>query len=229
MANNDKSGVMVLNKPDKKKIFNPDLKNTMSSVVGGAGEASQPASAPVASAGGTGAVMASVSNDLFLSFVDSLKTPDNASLIESVKRGYKAINEAYEDWGQPEYDDYTSPNFNSRGDMYGNYKYNEPLDIYVDSKEGYPEFSICSDDGDVIHNTTDINDVYDFIKKTGNKIGHKPIKSYGNRWLNDMKEATIEDQVYMMDTKWNGRKTVALHKLSNDEIDAIRQKIKPNK
>jgi hypothetical protein len=34
-----KPGVVVLdNKKKKKPIFNPDLKNTMSSVVGGAGE-----------------------------------------------------------------------------------------------------------------------------------------------------------------------------------------------
>lgn len=119
MANNDKSGVMVLNKPDKKKIFNPDLKNTMSSVVGGAGEASQPASAP----SGTGAVMASVSNDLFLSFVDSLKTPDNASLIESVKRGYKAITEAYEDV-------YTSEDGNVPNDYTTEYDELEEFDGY---------------------------------------------------------------------------------------------------
>lgn len=129
MANNDKSGVMVLNKPDKKKIFNPDLKNTMSSVVGGAGEASQPASAPVAS---TGAVMASVSNDLFLSFVDSLKTPDNASLIESVKRGYKVINEAYEDVYTPEDDGNVPNDYTTEYDEleeFDGYQVNSVLDV----------------------------------------------------------------------------------------------------
>ncbi len=228
MSKNE-SGVVVLgNVYKKRKIFNPELKNTMSSVVGGAGEASQPASAPSASAG-TGAVMASVDNNMFLQFMDKIKTPDNESLVESIKTGYIICIEAYEDLEHPEYDDYTSPNFDPRGDMDGHYRYNEPLDIHVDNRKGYPEFDIYTDGGDCLHTTTDINDAYNFIKKTGNKIGHAPIKSYGNRWLNDMKEGTIEDQVYMMDTKWNGRKTVALHKLSNDEIDAIRQKIKNKK
>lgn len=227
MSKNESGIVELGNVYKKRKIFNPELKNTMSSVVGGAGEASQAASAPTASAG-TGAVMASVANDLFLSFIDSLKTPDNINLIESVISGYKIINESYKDGSEelPEYDDYKSENFDSRGDMDGHYRYIEPLDIYVDNRKGYPEFSVYTDGGDHLHTTTDINDAYTFIKKTGNKIRSKPIKSYGNRWLNDMKESTIEDQVYMMDTKWNGRKTVALHKLSNDEIDAIRQKIK---
>ena len=76
-----KSGVVVLdNKKKKKPIFNPDLKNTMSSVVGGAGEASASA--------GTGAVMASVDNNMFLNFLNNLKTPENVSLIESIKSGF---------------------------------------------------------------------------------------------------------------------------------------------
>lgn len=165
-------------------------------------------------------------SDKFHKFLTALKSDENRTLIEAIEIGYKSIYEAYEDLGLPEYDDYTSPNFDSRGDLNGHYKYVEPLDIYVDTRSGYPEFTIYSDGGDVVHETTDINDALNFIKKTGNKLGHMPIKSYGNRWLNDMKEATIEDHVYMMDTKWNGRKTVALHQLSDDEINAIRQKLK---
>jgi hypothetical protein len=89
-----KPGVVVLdNKKKKKPIFNPDLKNTMSSVVGGAGEASA----------GTGAVMASVDNNMFLNFLNNLKTPENVSLIESIKSGFKIIIES----GPYEYDDIT--------------------------------------------------------------------------------------------------------------------------
>lgn len=107
MADN-KSGVVVLSKPNKKIRFNPDLKNTMSSVVGGAGETSLPNSAPtptggVAASGGTGAVMASVSNDMFLNFMNALKTPDNTNLIEAIENGYKIIVES----GSYEYDDIT--------------------------------------------------------------------------------------------------------------------------
>ena len=106
MSKNE-SGVVVLgNVYKKRKIFNPELKNTMSSVVGGAGEASQPASAPSASAG-TGAVMASVDNNMFLQFMDKIKTPDNESLVESIKTGYIICIEAYEDLEHPEYDDIT--------------------------------------------------------------------------------------------------------------------------
>ena len=102
MSKNE-SGVVVLgNVYKKRKIFNPELKNTMSSVVGGAGEASQPASAPSASAG-TGAVMASVDNNMFLNFLNNLKTPENVSLIESIKSGFKIIIES----GPYEYDDIT--------------------------------------------------------------------------------------------------------------------------
>lgn len=90
----NESGVVVLgNVYKKRKIFNPELKNTMSSVVGGAGEASQPASAPSASAG-TGAVMASVDNNMFLNFLNMLKTPENVSLIESVILGYNLLYES---------------------------------------------------------------------------------------------------------------------------------------
>lgn len=94
--------VVLGNVYKKRKIFNPELKNTMSSVVGGAGEASQPASAPSASAG-TGAVMASVDNNMFLNFLNNLKTPENVSLIESIKSGFKIIIES----GPYEYDDIT--------------------------------------------------------------------------------------------------------------------------
>lgn len=135
MANNDKSGVVVLGKADKKKKFNPELKNTMSSVVGGAGEASMPNSAPAPTGGmaaSGGAVMASVSNDLFLSFVDSLKTPDNASLIESVKRGYKVINEAYEDVYTPEDDGNVPSDYTTEYDEleeFDGYQVNSVLDV----------------------------------------------------------------------------------------------------
>lgn len=218
---------------NKRKIFNPGLKNTMSSVVGGAGEASLPNSAPTPTGGVAatcGAVMASVSHDLFLDFIDKLKTPETSNLIESIKIGFNIINEGTYNYNpetgegyveQDEVEDESESNISSYSDG-DHYKYYEPLDIeYIDNK-----FDIYTDDGDLIYTAPTMDDAIDFIRKTGNKIGHKPIKSYGNRWLNDMKEATIEDQVYMMDTIWNGRKTVALHKLSNDEIDAIRQKIK---
>lgn len=99
----NKSGVVVLSKPNKKIRFNPDLKNTMSSVVGGAGEASQPASTPAVGGSGTGAVMASVSDGMFLDFVNALKTPDNSNLIEAIESGYKIIVES----GAYEYDDIT--------------------------------------------------------------------------------------------------------------------------
>lgn len=86
-------------------VMNPSLKNTMSSVVGGAGEASLPASAPTptggvaASGGGTGAVMASVeggvcleSAKMFLSFLESISTDENTDVLEPILEAYCLLN-----------------------------------------------------------------------------------------------------------------------------------------
>jgi len=231
MSNNDKSGVVVLGKADKKKRFNLDLKNTMGSVVGGAGEASLPNSAPtpsggVVATGDAGAVMASVDDNMFLQFMDKIRTPDNELLVESIILAYNTINEAYEDVYTQEND---APSYSAYGDegaSGGSYKYEEPLDIYVDmEEERYPTFKVYTDGGDLLYNTSNINDAYKFIKETGNTLGHKPIKSYGNRWLNHGDKYTLEDLVYIMD-KNGGRTPFGLVNVSDEEIENIRQHIK---
>lgn len=88
-------------------VMNPSLKNTMSSVVGGAGEASLPASAPTPTGGvaasggggGTGAVMASVeggvcleSTHMFFNFLESIATDENTDILESIVEAYCVLN-----------------------------------------------------------------------------------------------------------------------------------------
>lgn len=169
-------------------------------------------------------------------FINALKNPQlqvndfiqvaNQVVSDSIGGEFKNINEAYEDVYTNEDDRPSYSAYSSEGSSEGSYKYVEPLDIYADSSEGHTRFKVHSDDGDLLHDTDDITDAHKFIQETGNKVGHVPKQSYGNRWLNKGDKYTTEDLVYLMDKNGGSRKPLGLLNVSDEEIERARQRIK---
>jgi len=160
----------------------------------------------------------------FTAFLESVKEFD-PSLVESIKEGFNICMEAYEDVYTPEDDTPSYSAMAAEGSMGGSYKYEEPLDIYADTENGQVSFKVYTDGGDLLHDTSDIKDAFKFVKDTENTVGHKPTKSYGNRWLNRGDKYTIEDLVYIMDSN-GGRKPMGLSNVSDEDIQAARSRIK---
>ncbi len=68
-------------------VFDPAMKNTMSSTVGGAGEMTMPA-------GSDGAVTMGESLDAkFIGLLESLRTDENSDVIDVIREGFDIFNE----------------------------------------------------------------------------------------------------------------------------------------
>lgn len=69
-------------------VFDPAMKNTMSSTVGGAGEMTMPAGS------GDGAVAMGESRDAkFIGLLEALRTPENSEVIDVIREGFEVFNE----------------------------------------------------------------------------------------------------------------------------------------
>ena len=66
-------------------VFDPSMRNTMSSTVGGAGEMTMPA--------GDGGALGESRDEKFIGLLESLRTEHNSSEIDVIKEGFKLFSE----------------------------------------------------------------------------------------------------------------------------------------